>query len=193
VRAEQEFPVPSLPTPSPGDAADLPTLTANASVALFVERAPRTNPGFEVTAAKAAAVSEACVRLEGLPLALELAAARLRVLTPGELVFRLDKRLGVLAGTTRDIPVRQRALSAAIAWSHDLLSAPERALFRRLSVFHGEWTVTDAEGVCGSELADVLGLVESLLDKSLIRRVACDADTATFAMLDSLRQFAAER
>ena len=151
--AEQEFPVPPLAMPAPADVADLGGLAANPSVALLLDRARRTNPGFNLTAANALLLASACVRLEGLPLAIELAAARLKVLTPGELVFRLGSRMEVLASSTRDVPVRQRALRNAIAWSYELLDSAERALFRRLSVFAGSWTLADAGSVCVVERA----------------------------------------
>ena len=191
--AEQEFPVPPLAMPAPADTADLDSLGANPSVALLVDRARRTNPGFALTAANAPLLASACVRLEGLPLAIELAAARLKVLTPGELVFRLGSRMEVLAGSARDVPARQRALRNAIAWSYDLLNAGERALFHRLSVFVGSWTLADAESVCAGTTGDVLAVVESLLDKSLIRRLPGDEETAEFSMLESLREFAAQQ
>jgi predicted ATPase/DNA-binding NarL/FixJ family response regulator len=191
--AEQEFPVPPLAMPAPADVTDLGGLAANPSVALLLDRARRTNPSFDLTPANALLLASACVRLEGLPLAIELAAARLKVLTPGELVFRLGSRMEVLAGSTRDVPVRQRALRNAIAWSYDLLDADERALFRRLSVFAGAWTLADAGSVCGVNGSDVLAMVESLLDKSLIRRLPGDEQTAEFSMLESLREYAAEQ
>ena len=191
--AEQEFPVPPLAMPAAADAADLGSLAANPSVALLVDRAQRTNPGFDLTLANAPLLASACIRLEGLPLAIELAAARLKVLTPGELVSRLDSMIEVLAGSTRDVPARQRALRSAIAWSYDLLDAGERALFRRLSVFAGGWTLSDAASVCGLSAGEVLAIVESLLEKSLIRRLPGDEETAEFSMLESLREFAAEQ
>jgi predicted ATPase/DNA-binding NarL/FixJ family response regulator len=191
--AEQEFPVPPLAMPAPADVADLSRLAANPSVALLLDRARRTNPGFDLTAANALLLARACVRLEGLPLAIELAAARLKVLTPGELVFRLSSRMGVLASSTRDVPARQRALRSAIAWSYDLLDSGERALFRRLSVFAGGWTLGDVDSVCAVNGGDVLTMVESLLDKSLIRRLPGDEQTAEFSMLESLREYAAEQ
>jgi len=191
--AEQEFPVPPLAMPAPADVADLSCLAANPSVALLLDRARRTSPSFDLTAANALLLASACVRLEGLPLAIELAAARLKVLTPGELVFRLASRMGVLAGSTRDVPARQRALRSSIAWSYDLLDAGERALFRRLSVFAGRWTLADAGSVCVPDGDDALAMVESLLDKSLIRRLPGDEQTAEFSMLESLREFAAEQ
>jgi predicted ATPase/DNA-binding NarL/FixJ family response regulator len=191
--AEQEFPVPPLAMPAPADAADLSSLAANPSVALLLDRARRTNPSFELTAANALLLASACVRLEGLPLAIELAAARLKVLTPGELVFRLSSRMALLAGSTRDVPARQRALRNAIAWSYDLLDPGERALFRKLSVFAGGWTLGDVGSVCAVNGDDALAMVESLLDKSLIRRLPGDEQTAEFSMLESLREYAAEQ
>ena len=190
--AEQEFPVPPLAMPAPADVADLSGLAANPSVALLLDRARRTNPSFDLTAANALLLARACVRLEGLPLAIELAAARLKVLTPGELVFRLGSRMEVLASSTRDVPARQRALRSAIAWSYDLLDSGERALFRRLSVFAGGWTLADVGSVCAMSEGDALTMVESLLDKSLIRRLPGDEQTAEFSMLESLREYAAE-
>src|SRR5580704_4369378 len=183
--AEQEFPVPPLAMPAPADVADLGCLAANPSVALLLDRARRTNPRFDLTPANALLLARACVRLEGLPLAIELAAARLKVLTPGELVFRLSSRMEVLAG--------QRALRSAIAWSYDLLDSGERALFRRLSVFAGGWTLADAGSVCAVAGDDALAMVESLLDKSLVRRLPGDEQTAEFSMLESLREYAAEQ
>jgi predicted ATPase/DNA-binding CsgD family transcriptional regulator len=191
--AEQEFPVPPLAMPGPAEVADLGCLAANPSVALLLDRARRTNPGFDLTSANAQLLANACVRLEGLPLAIELAAARLKVLTPGELVSRLGSRMQVLAGSTRDVPARQRALRSAIAWSYDLLGSGERALFRRLSVFAGGWTLADAASVCSLSAGEVLPAVESLLEKSLIRRLPGDEETAEFSMLESLREFAAEQ
>ena len=191
--AEQEFPVPPLAMPGQAEVADLGCLAANPSVALLLDRARRTNPGFDLTSANAQLLANACVRLEGLPLAIELAAARLKVLTPGELVSRLGSRMQVLAGSTRDVPARQRALRSAIAWSYDLLGSGERALFRRLSVFAGGWTLADAASVCGLSAGEVLPAVESLLEKSLIRRLPGDEETAEFSMLESLREFAAEQ
>ena len=191
--AEQEFPVPPLAMPGPAEVADLGCLAASPSVALLLDRARRTNPGFDLTSANAELLASACVRLEGLPLAIELAAARLKVLTPGELLSRLSSRMELLAGSTRDVPARQRALRSAIAWSYDLLDPGERALFRRLSVFAGGWTLADAASVCGISADEVLPAVESLLEKSLIRRLPGDEETAEFSMLESLREFAAEQ
>ena len=191
--AELEFPVPPLAMPASADVADLGGLAANPSVALLLDRARRTSPGFDLTSANAPWLARACIRLEGLPLAIELAAARLKVLTPGELLNRLGSRMEVLAGSTQDVPPRQRALRSAIAWSYDLLDPSEQAMFRRLSVFAGAWTLADAASVCGTAAGEVLAAVESLLEKSLIRRLPGDGQTAEFAMLESLREFAAEQ
>jgi predicted ATPase/DNA-binding NarL/FixJ family response regulator len=191
--AEQEFPVPPLAMPGPADVADLGVLAANPSVALLLDRARRTNPNFDLTPANAPLLASACVRLEGLPLAIELAAPRLKVLTPGELVARLGSKMEVLAGSTRDVPTRQRALRSAIAWSYDLLEPGERALFRRLSVFAGGWTLAGAASVCAVTPDGMLAMVESLVDKSLVRRLPGDEQTAEFSMLESLREYAAEQ
>jgi non-specific serine/threonine protein kinase len=191
--AEQEFPVPPLAIPAPADVADLGRLAANPSVALLLDRARRTNPSFDLTSANALLLASACIRLEGLPLAIELAAARLKVLTPGEMLFRLGNRMKVLAGSMQDVPVRQRALRNAIAWSYDLLDPGEQDLFRRLSVFAGGWTLADVASVCAVSAGDVLTIVESLLDKNLIRRLPGDEETAEFSMLESLREYAAEQ
>jgi non-specific serine/threonine protein kinase len=191
--AEQEFPVSPLAMPAAADVADLGGLAANPSVALLLDRARRTNPGFKLTPANALLLVTACIRLEGLPLALELAAARLKLLTPGEIVFRLGSRMGLLAGSMQDVPARQRALRNAIAWSYDLLDPGEQAAFRRLSVFAGGWTLADAADVCAADGDEVLMVVESLLDKSLIRRLPGDENTAEFSMLESLREYAAEQ
>ena len=191
--AEQEFPVPPLAMPAPADVADLGHLAANPSLALLLDRARRTSPSFDLTSANALLLASVCIQLEGLPLAIELAAARLKVLTPGEMLFRLGSRMEVLAGSTRDVPARQRALRNAIAWSYDLLDPGEQAVFRRLSVFAGGWTLADVASVCAIPMGDVLAVVESLLDKSLIRRLPGDEETAEFSMLESLREYAAEQ
>src|SRR5207245_225333 len=140
---------------------------------LFVERARAAKPGFALTADNAAAVAEVCRRLDGLPLAIELAAARVRALPPATLAARLVDRLTLLAGGELDRPARHRALAATISWSHDLLNDGERALFRRVAVFDGGWSLDAAEGVCGDEDAGglpsegVLEVLVQLVEKSL--------------------------
>lgn len=148
---------------------------------LFVERGRAVAPAFRPTPA----VGEICRRLDGLPLAIELAAARLALLDPEELLARLDRRLPLLAGPSRDAPARQRTLRSAIEWSHDLLEPDEQQLFRRLAVFAGSFALNAAETVCDAEL-DVL---ESLVDKSLVRR----GDSGRLGMLDTIREYALER
>ena len=138
---EREYAVPPLPMPSADDADDLARLRGNPAVALLLDRAP---PAVQLTPNTARALAEICVDLDGLPLAIELAAARLRVFTPSELAFRLGRRMSVLTSGPRDAPDRHRDLRAAIAWSHDLLSDRDSAAFRRLSVFPGEWDLESA-------------------------------------------------
>jgi non-specific serine/threonine protein kinase len=189
--AEREFAVPPLPMPSDAEIGDLDRLRDNPAIALLLARAPAH---VTLTPRSARSLAEVCVRLDGLPLALELAAARLRVFTPSELAFRLEHRTMLLTGGSRDVPPRHRDLRAAIAWSHELLPDAERALFRRLSMFVGDWTVAAAEAVCGgADPSGVIDAIESLLDKSLVVRVAGDDHDARFSMLVSLREFAAEQ
>ena len=187
--AEREYAVPPLPMPSDDDADDPARLRGNPAVTLLLDRAP---PAVQLTPNTARALAEICIGLDGLPLAIELAAARLRVFTPSELAFRLGRRMSVLTSGPRDAPDRHRDLRAAIAWSHDLLSERDRAVFRRLSVFPGEWNLDSAGAVCAEP--DVLDVVESLLDKSLVRRAGEDLDgDARFTMLMSLREYAGEQ
>ena len=216
VAGEREHPVPPLglpplPGPSgpPGTSAAPPpdpaALSQYEAVALFVERAVAAKPGFAVTNATAPAVAELCHRLDGLPLAIELAAARVKVLSPPALLARLGDRLGVLTGGRRDAPARQQTLRAAIAWSYDLLAPAEQALFARLAVFAGGWTLEAAEaGVGGAPAAgaeppvdglDVLEGLASLVDKSLVRQAEAEGPEAEprFAMLETVREFARER
>lgn len=188
--AEREFALAPLAMPSDVDVGDPIRLAANPAIALLLDRAPAH---VRLTARTARALADVCIRLDGLPLALELAAARLRVFTPSELAFRLEHRMAVLTGDSRDSPQRHRDLRAAIVWSHDLLPEPERAVFRRLSVFAGEWTIEAAQAVCGDLGGGVADTIGSLLDKSLIRRVADDDGEARFGMLVSLREFAGEQ
>lgn len=159
---EHEYPVPSLDLPDASVAADPADLATNEAVSLFVERAHAVRPDFRLTSDNAAAVAAICARLDGLPLAIELAAARVRILAPAALLARLEQSLGILAGGARDLPARQQTLRGAIAWSCDLLSLPERTLFDRLSVFAGGWSieaataVTDPDGELGLETLDGL-------------------------------------
>lgn len=188
LRVERELAVHPLGLPRAGD--DPERVAAAPAVALLVQSVRSADPAFGVTAENRASLAEICVRLDGLPLALELAAARLRLFTPGELTFRLRHRMTVLTGGAHDLPERHRTLRAALSWSHDLLTPRERALFRRFSVFVGGATLDAVEQVCGDH--DTVEVIGSLVDKNLLRRRTRPGDVAEFAMLESLREFAAE-
>jgi predicted ATPase len=189
VRGEHEFPLAPLDVPPPA-ATDIRKASA---VKLFVDRAAAARPGFTLTAGNERPVAELCRRLDGLPLALELAAARLRLLEPGELLDRIGTRLDLLAGGAADLPERQRALRATLDWSYNLLTPAEQTLFARLSVFAGGATLLAAEAVCGGEeLADVLEVMASLLEKSLLIHLAPAAGPARFQMLHVVRAYAWE-
>ncbi len=189
LRAEHEYRVPALVLPARRHAGDLEKLAGNEAVALFVARARSARPGFELTPDNADTVVEICHALDGLPLALELAAARLRLLSPSTLRDRLEDRLGVLTEGDRDLPDRQRTLRAAIDWSYELLAAPEGTLLARLSVFAGGWTLEAAEVVCAADLA-ALG---SLVEKSLVQATDSATGEPRFSMLETVRQYAFER
>jgi predicted ATPase/class 3 adenylate cyclase len=195
VYGEREYPVPPLGLPDPKHLPGLAALSQYEAVALFIDRATAVKPDFAVTNENAPAVAEICARLDGLPLAIELAAARIRLLTPDAMLARLGDRLALLTGGARDLPARQQTLRQAIAWSHDLLSEPERRAFARLGVFMGGWTLEEAEAVCGpaEDLAmDVLDALESLADKSLVV-VRAGTGESRFDMLETIREFAAEK
>ena len=191
VRAEHVFLVPPLPLPDPRHDEDPTALAQVPSVALFVERARATRPGFLLTPENAPSVAAICRRLDGLPLAIELAAARVRLLPPEALLTRLERSLPILTSGARDAPARQRTLRDTIAWSYDLLSAEEQALFRRLGVFAGGWTLDAAEAVASrSEALGVLEGMTSLLDKNLVRQADPADDEPRFTMLETIREFA---
>ncbi len=194
VYGEREYPVPPLGLPDPRHLPELEQFTQFESVALFIERAVAVRPGFAVDNANAPAVAEICVRLDGLPLAIELAAARVRVLSPQAILDRLSDRLALLSGGARDLPERQQTLRGAIAWSHDLLDEVDRRAFARLSVFAGGATLEQIEAVCfdPDERATALDVVSSLVDKSLLREDSA-TDEPRFRMLETIRQFAAEQ
>jgi predicted ATPase/DNA-binding XRE family transcriptional regulator len=200
LRGEHEFPVPPLAIPEPveptGHLMDVETLGSFPAVALFIDRARAVRPGFALTHENAAAVVEICHRLDGLPLAIELAAARCKVLTPQAMLRRFDHRLRLLTDGARDAPERQRTLRAAIAWSHDLLSAEEQVLFRRLGVFVGGCTLTAVERVCdasGDLGLDVLDGVGALVGQSLVQQGEGFDAEPRFVMLETLREYALEQ
>jgi predicted ATPase/uncharacterized membrane protein len=193
VRAEREFEVQPLEVPSATEAPQPRAIERTSAVALFVERAREVKPSFALTEANAVAVAGICRRLEGLPLAIELATARLRLLTAESLLARLDERLRLLTGGARDLPERQQTMRGTIRWSYDLLEEPEQAVLRRLAVFAGGCTLEAAEAVCGDCGVEVLDGLESLLDKSLLRQREQPDGEARFLMLELVREFARER
>jgi predicted ATPase len=193
---EHEFPVPPLAVP---DARYLPPLEQMrhvAAIALFIWRAQQVKPDFQLTIENARAVVQVCDRLDGLPLALELAAARVKLLTPQVLLARLEHPLQLLTGGARDLPARQQTIRATISWSYDLLDPHDRTLFRRLAVFAGGWTIEAANAVCTVRPArslDVLDGLQSLLDNNLVQRTAGAETEPRFTMLETLREYALER
>ena len=212
VRGEHEFPVPPLEVPSLDPAAP-PTRRQTPAVALFVERARAVRPDFAVTAANERAIAEICVRLDGLPLAIELAAARVNVLAPHAILARLGDRLGLLTRGPADAGHRQRSLRHAIDWSYRLLDPLQQRLFRRAAVFAGGFTFEAAEAVCGSwgmgdgsldgraspspiphpPTPDVLDVVATLVDHSLLSAERAADDELRFRMLETIHEYARER
>ena len=215
LRGEREVPVAPLAVPDQGtgdrgqgtgeqsltpDARPLPPevvvgLAGVAAVRLFVERAAEIRPGFTLTAENAAAVAAICRRLDGLPLAIELAATQVKLLPPAELLARLGRRLPLLTGGPRDAPARHQTMRDAIAWSHDLLGENEQALFRRLAVFVGGFAVDAAEAVVAtgwSEL-ELLDAISALVDRSLLIPLAPVDAEPRFGMLETVREYGLER
>jgi predicted ATPase/class 3 adenylate cyclase len=195
LRGEQEYVVPPLEPPDPDRLPDVLTLGRFEAVQLFAERARAVQPGFRVTEENAPAVAQITARLDGLPLAIELAATRTKLLTPQQMLPRLQQRLSILTSGARTLPQRQRTLRDAIAWSYDLLDEVERRLFARLSVFMGGWTLESAESVCDPEEIglDALDGLTSLVDKSLVRRWELDDGDPRFSMLETIREFGQEQ
>jgi predicted ATPase len=189
---EQEFPVPPLSIPSIDDLPDLEALAAYDAVALFVARAQAAEPDFALDTGNAAAVAEIAARLDGLPLAIELAAARVKLLTPQDLLSRLEQRLALLTGGPTDVVDRHRTMRNSIDWSHELLEPEERVLFRRLGVFVGGFTLEAATAVADLPDVDIFDGVGSLLSRSLLYRPV-DLGQARFVMLEMMREFALEQ
>jgi len=189
---EQVFPVPPLEVPEADETGDPKALLAGDAVALFVQRAGAVDPGFSLTSGNAAAVAEIVARLDGLPLAIELAAARLNLFPPGVLLDRLIHGLALLRSANAGLPARHRTLHDAIGWSYDLLEPSEQALLGRLAVFVGGFSLDAAEAVAaGAPVTDVLEGLASLLDNSLLRRRV--REQARFEMLETIREYALAR
>src|SRR6266699_164416 len=195
IRGEHEFPVPPLALP---DLTHLPgseSLSQYAAVAFFLHCAQAVRPDFQLTPANTRTIAEICVRLDGLPLAIELAAPRIKLLSPQALLTRLGHRLQVLTSGAQDAPVRQQTLRNTLAWSYDLLDAEEQCLFRRLSVFVGGCTLEAVEGLSttlGDTSADILDGVASLMDKSLLRQVEQEGEEPRLLMLATIREYGLE-
>jgi predicted ATPase/transcriptional regulator with XRE-family HTH domain len=191
LRGEQVYAIPPLAVPEPGSERSLAALSAVPAAALFVQRARAVRPDFTLEAQNAAAVAAICRRLDGLPLAIELAAARVGVLSVGQLLTRLDQALGVLTGGARDLPARQRTLRATLEWSAALLGADQRALFGRLGVFVGGATLETVEAVCAEPGGlDVLAVLSVLVEQSLLRMG--DEEPPRYRMLETVHEYARE-
>src|SRR5262245_34404803 len=189
---EYVFPVPPLALPAPDHCNDALAAAESPAVALFIARAQAVQPSFALTDANAASVAAICQRLDGLPLAIELAAARVTLLPPPLLLTRLEQRLPLLTGGARDLPTRQQTLRSTIAWSYDLLDAGVRTLFRRLAVFVGGWTLEAAETVCRLDddpALEVLDGLGALLDQSLIQQGDDTTGAGRFTMLETIQEF----
>jgi predicted ATPase/transcriptional regulator with XRE-family HTH domain len=194
IRAEREFPLSPLPLPPSDRLPAIAELAQVPAVALFVERATASHPSFALTAENATAIAAICQRLDGLPLAIELAAARIKILSPADLLARLERRLPLLSDGPRDLPARQRTMRDAIAWSYDLLAPEEQALFRRLTVFAGGFTLAAAEAVAHAESAlHLLDGVIALIEQSLLRQILGAGDEPRYQMLETVREFGLEQ
>ena len=196
VYGEHEFPLPPLALPDPKSLLPLDALSRLPAIALFVERACAVKHDFVLSNENASAVAAVCARLDGLPLAIELAAARIKLLSPSAMLMRLESCLNLLTGGARDLPVRQRTLRGTVDWSYGLLNPAEQTLFRRLSVFSGGCTLEAVEAVCdtaGDLGLDVLDGVASMVDKSLTQQVEEAAGETRFVMLSTIREYALER
>lgn len=194
IRGEQEFEVPPLAPPDPASLPDVATLRDIDAVRLFADRVQAVVPDFRIDEQNANAVAAITARLDGLPLAIELAATRMKVLTPQQILERLADRFALLTSSSRTLPDRQRTLRGAIEWSYELLDEQERRLFARLAIFTGGWTLASADTVCdpaGIGL-DVLDGISALVDKSLVRR-SLDVNWIRFSMLETIREFGRQK
>jgi predicted ATPase/transcriptional regulator with XRE-family HTH domain len=198
ISGERQFPVSPLRLPEPGGNLSVENLAEYSSIALFVSRARAVNPHFVLTEANATSVAKICSRLDGLPLAIELAAAHCKLLKPQELLIRLNHRFSLLSGGPSDLPPRQRTLRAAIQWSYDLLVEWEQIILSRLAVFLGGWTLEAAEAITAQEgdqsegSKDVFSTLSALVDKSLVQKNEQNEGQTRFTMLETIREFALE-
>jgi predicted ATPase/DNA-binding XRE family transcriptional regulator len=200
---EHQFPVPPLPVADTSPQSPVDSLEQQPAVELFLQRAQAVMPTFELTGTNAATVAQICRRLDGLPLAIELAAARVKLFSPQALLNRLDRRLQLLTGGARDLPERQHTLRDTVAWSYDLLDPAAQVLFRRFAVFAGGCTLEAVETVCGSEeneqaVSSVLETLASLVDNSLLvarseSSLYQEHEEPHFTMLETIREYALER
>ena len=196
IPGEISWRVPSLSLPQPEVNLSPTTAAQSEAVRLFTERAIAVQPAFQLTVTNVQAVAQICHELDGIPLALELAAARMHVLTAEELAARLDRRFSLLTGGSRTARLRQQTLQATVDWSYDLLTPEEQTLFARLSVFAGGWTLDAAEAVgSGDDLAaeDVVNVLTRLVEKSLVVAQALDDGTTRYRLLETLRQYGRTR
>jgi predicted ATPase/DNA-binding winged helix-turn-helix (wHTH) protein len=196
VYGEYEFPVPPLALPDPRQMNSLPALAENPSIVLFAQRAQAVQPAFQLTDENAAIVAEICSRVDGLPLAIELAAARVKMLPLSGILARLESRLQLLTAGARDLPERQQTLRNTIDWSYGLLNEAEQKLLRRLSVFWGGCTLEGAEAVCNTKEdlgVEIFELMSSLIDKSLIQQRQQNDLEPRFRMLETIREYSLER
>jgi len=195
VAGEQVYPVPPLALPAPDTKPDRETLLGFDAVRLFLERSRAVSPGFDPHSEDLAAVAEICTRLDGLPLAIELAAARMRMLTAPELLARMQDRFRLLTGQEVGTPERHRTLHAAVGWSHDLLAEPERVALRGLAVFRGGWTLASATAVCDPQGDDIrmLDVLTRLADRSLVVVLPAVDGTSRYRLLETVREYALER
>src|SRR5437667_335961 len=196
IYGEHEVPVPSLAVPDLRSTISLQALSKNPAIALFLARAAAVKPNFQLTQENAVAVATICTRLDGLPLAIELAAARIKLLSPSAMQARLESSLQLLTGGAKDLPLRQQTLRGTIDWSYGLLSEAEQALFRRLAVFVGGCTLEGVEAVCNTKQdlgLDVLEGMASLVDKSLVQQIERPGAESRFVLLDTVREYGLER
>ncbi len=191
IAGEQEFPVSLLTLPDPKQLPSLEQLTRYSAIALFVQKAREVLPSFQLTNDQVAPIVEICSRLDGLPLAIELAAARIKLLAPQELLTRLQTNLQLLSTRRSDAPLRQQTLRQAIAWSYELLTPPQQRLFRQLAIFSGGFTLEGAEQVIGPDALDITEDIALLADNSLLR-VSRSASGGRISMLETVRQYARE-